>query len=369
MTVSSSLQTVQLGFLPLTDCAPLVVAHKLGLDRALGLDFQLQRQPSWAAVRDKLSMGQLDAAHALYGLVYGMQLGLGSPQCEMAILMTLNQNGQGISLSPALAAQYRAGASLTQIRRELGRPLVLAHTFPTGTHAMWLYYWLAAQGMHPLREAKCVVIPPPQMSQAMQSGVLDGFCAGQPWHAVAEGDGTASLVTDSAGIWAGHPEKVLACRRELVQQQPELAGRMVQTLLQACRWLDQPENRLQVARWLAEEAYLAMPLQQVLQHWNPDVAPQARLRFCDEGRVNYPYLSDGLWFLQQYRRWGMWQGASATAVVSTVNQTALYAMAAQACGLALPAQPCRHSVLMDGSLWSGSEPDTPKAGANPAATH
>jgi ABC-type nitrate/sulfonate/bicarbonate transport system substrate-binding protein len=138
MTVPASLHTLNLGFVALTDCAALVVAHKLGLDRELGLQFCLQRQPSWSAVRDKLSSGQLDAAHALYGLVYGMQLGLGSPPCDMAILMTLNQNGQGISLAPHLAQQYHQGVSLSQISQQLGRPLVLAHTFPTGTHAMWL---------------------------------------------------------------------------------------------------------------------------------------------------------------------------------------------------------------------------------------
>jgi nitrate/nitrite transport system substrate-binding protein len=111
MTVAC-LHTLNLGFVALTDCAPLVVAHRLGLDHEMGLQFCLQRQPSWSAVRDKLISGQLDAAHALYGLVYGMQLGMGNPPCDMAILMTLNQNGQGISLAPALADAYRQGASL-----------------------------------------------------------------------------------------------------------------------------------------------------------------------------------------------------------------------------------------------------------------
>jgi two-component system, oxyanion-binding sensor len=366
---SPTLQTVKLGFVPLTDCAPLLVAHRLGLDRVHGLDFRLRRQPSWAAVRDKLITGRLDAAQALYGLVYGVQLGLGGPQCDMAILMTLNQNGQGISLAPALAEQYRRGDSLVEIGRRLGRPLVLAHTFPTGTHAMWLYYWLAAQGVHPLRQAKCVVIPPPQMSQAMQAGVLDGFCAGQPWHAVAERDGVANLVVDSATIWPDHPEKVLACRRDLAQQRPALAGKLIQTLLAACRWLDQPENRVQAAAWLAEDDYLAMPAKLILQHWPSQSGTAGQLRFCDEGRVNYPYFSDGLWFLQQYRRWGMWQGASAGAVVEALNQTELYAAAAAACGLALPAGPGRHSILMDGMHWSGEEVDLPKTGADSTIAH
>ncbi|MBA4709122.1 CmpA/NrtA family ABC transporter substrate-binding protein [Aquitalea aquatica] len=367
MTAPASLYKLKLGFVALTDCAALVAAHKLGLDRELGLQFSLQRQPSWSAVRDKLMNGQLDAAHALYGLVYGMQLGMGSPQCDMAILMTLNQNGQGISLAPALAQQYRQGMSLREISRDLGRPLMLAHTFPTGTHAMWLYYWLAAQGIHPLRDARCVVIPPAQMDEAMQDGLLDGFCAGQPWHALAQRHAVASLVADSAAIWPDHPEKVVACRRELVQQQPALASRLVQTLLLASHWLDQPENHAQAAAWLAEDDYLAMSAALILQHWeSTDVSP---LRFCAAGQVNYPYLSDGLWFLQQYRRWGMWQGEGEQNVVAAVNQTALYQQAAQACGIPLPPDGMRHSVLMDGCHWPEQMDSAPSVGAALQFTH
>lgn len=369
--MTAALQVVRLGFVALTDCAPLVVAHKLGLDRALGMTFQLQRQPSWAAVRDKLVAGQLDVAHALYGLVYGVQLGLGTPQCDMSILMTLNRNGQGISLAQKLAAQYRAGVSLKQLTTDLGRPLVLAHTFPTGTHAMWLYYWLAAQGIHPLKEARCVVIPPLQMSDAMRSGVLDGFCAGQPWHAVAERDGVASLVVDTSHIWPEHPEKVLACRRTLVQQQPELASRLIQVLLKACRWLDQPQNHAQAAAWLADEDYLAMPAKLILQNWATAIDPSCNLLFFDEGKVNYPYLSDGLWFLQQYRRWGMWQGSDdvANCVVAAVNQTALYSEATAACDLKLPLISVRHSLLMDGCHWPDTVITAPCVGADPYALH
>ncbi|TDR73320.1 CmpA/NrtA family ABC transporter substrate-binding protein [Paludibacterium purpuratum] len=358
---------IRLGFVPLTDCAPLVAARKLGLDRAHGLDFQLQRQPSWAAVRDKLIAGQLDAAQALYGLVYGMQLGLSGPQCDMAILMTLNQNGQGISLAPPLAEQWRAGVGLAAIARRLGRPLVLAHTFPTGTHAMWLYYWLAAQGVHPFRDVKCVVIPPPQMSQAMQAGMLDGFCAGQPWHAVAERDGVAVPVADSSSIWLDHPEKVLTCRRDMARQRPLLAQRLIQVLLLACRWLDRLENRAQAAAWLAEDDYLAMPAALILRHW-PNRAPQSGdLRFCDEGRVNFPYRSDGLWFLQQYRRWGMWQGEPGAEWVDPLNQTELYRAAAGLCGLPLPDSADRDGVLMDDMTGPTMFAAPHNAGANRGA--
>ncbi|MBV8635059.1 MAG: ABC transporter substrate-binding protein, partial [Burkholderiaceae bacterium] len=141
------LDRLRLGFMPLTDCAPLVVAEMLDLGKPYGLKLELRRQASWAAVRDKLLSGELDAAHALYGLVYGVQLGLGGPQADMSILMTINRNGQAITLSNRLFDLMAQGTPLAQIATTLGRKPVFAQTFPTGTHAMWLNYWLAARGI------------------------------------------------------------------------------------------------------------------------------------------------------------------------------------------------------------------------------
>lgn len=360
----NSLARVRVGFLPLTDCAPLAVACQLGLDRMNGLILQPLRQPSWAALRDRLLAGQLDAAHALHGLACGMQLGLGGPQCDMTALMTLNRNGQGISLSPGLAAQRRDGASLADIARRLGRPLRLAHTFPAGTHAMWLYYWLAAQDVHPLRDARCVVIPPAQMGAAMRTGALDGYCAGQPWHAVTEEQGSACLVADSAAIWPEHPEKALICRRELADRQPQLASALIETLLLACHWLDQPDNQEQAAAWLAEDAWLGVPAETILRHWRAHPLQAAPLRFFDEGRVNFPDPADTLWFLRQYRRWGLWRGDGDQDIAQALCGTALYRQAAERCGVALPESGRRPALLMDGQAWP-----PPKTGADLAETH
>lgn len=363
------LRAVRMGFLPLTDCAPLLVARRLGLDRRHGLLLRPLRQPSWTAVRDKLIRGELDAALALHGLAYGMELGLGGPQCDMALLMGLNRNGQGISLRPDLAARWLGGAALPDIAAGLARPLRLAHTFPTGTHAMWLHYWLAAQGLHPLRDARCVVIPPPQMGAAMRAGELDGFCAGQPWHAMAEREGSARLVADSAAVWPDHPEKALICRRSFADGQPGLAMDLIAALLQACRWLDEPDNRVQAAAWLAEEAWLGVPAERILQHWQAHPQQAAPLRFFDEGRVNFPWLSDGLWFLRQYRRWGMWDGVDDLDVVAAVSRRELYRQAAASVGVAAPDESARRSVLMDGEAWPPAGWSLPKSGAGAAFSH
>ena len=166
-------------------------------------------------MRDKLLSGDLDAAHALYGLVYGVQLGIGGPQTDMAVLMVLNRNGQAITLSNALADALAEHGSLKALAT-LGRKPVFAQTFPTGTHAMWLYYWLASQGVHPLRDIESVVIPPPQMVAALAEDKLDGLCVGEPWNALAEAQGVGRTVAYTSDVWPDHPEKVLACRRDFV---------------------------------------------------------------------------------------------------------------------------------------------------------
>jgi nitrate/nitrite transport system substrate-binding protein len=191
---------LRLGFVALSDAAPLAVAALRDLGARHGITIELCRQPSWAAVRDKLLSGEIDAAHALYGLVYGVQLGIGGPQADMAVLMVLNRNGQAITLSRPLADAMERGASVKEALHSLGRTPVIAQTFPTGTHAMWLYYWLAAHGEHPLRDVESIVIPPPRMADALVEGALDGFCAGEPWHAVAEARGAGKTVAYTSEI-------------------------------------------------------------------------------------------------------------------------------------------------------------------------
>src|ERR1700712_1147764 len=191
---------IRLGFVALSDAAPLVAAKVLEFGHRHGLTLELCRQPSWAAVRDKLLSGEIDAAHALYGLVCGVQMGIGGPQGDMSVLMVLNRNGQAITLSNQLSEALKQHGNLKGALATLGRRPVFAQTFPTGTHAMWLYYWLASQGVHPLRDIRSVVIPPPQMVDALIEGELDGLCVGEPWNAVAEARGAGKTVAVTSEI-------------------------------------------------------------------------------------------------------------------------------------------------------------------------
>ena len=358
---STGLRALRLGFMPLIDCAPLVVAVRLGLDRQHGLRLELQRQASWAAIRDKLLGGELDAAHALAGLVHGVQCGIGGVQADLSVLLTLNRNGQGIALSGPLAQALADRESLATAFARLPRTPVLAQTFPTGTHAMWLYYWLAAQGIDPMRAIRSVVLPPPQMADALARGEIDGYCAGEPWGQQAETLLAGRRVVASGAIWPDHPEKVLACRRDFATLEPEVAVALTATMLEACRWLDQPGNRGQAAAWLAEPDVIGLPVAQLATCLTAgDASGVAGLSFHDGGAVNFPYLSDGLWFLSQFRRWG-WLGTEASLSawprqVAEVHATARYREAAASVGATVPAAESRHSVLCDGVVWDGHAP-------------
>jgi ABC-type nitrate/sulfonate/bicarbonate transport system substrate-binding protein len=351
---------LRLGFVSLADAAPLVAAKLLEFGHAHGLTLELLRQPSWAALRDKLLAGELDAAHALYGLPYGVQLGLGGPQTDMAVLMVLNRNGQAITLSNRLADALTEQRTLPQALATLGRKPVFAQTFPTGTHAMWLYYWLASQGVHPLRDIESVVIPPPQMVAALAEDRLDGLCVGEPWNAAAEARGVGRTIAYSSEVWPDHPEKVLACRRDFVSQHPNTARALVQTMLEACRWLDGPGHRDEIARWLVRPEYIGIDEALIARRLAREgVSPESNrlpVRFFEDGTVNYPRAADGVWFLTQYERWGMIaRRDDYREIAAAINQTQLYREAAQSIGIAIPAETASQ-VLIDGRVWDGSDP-------------
>lgn len=357
---------LDIGFMPLTDSASLIVAATQGFAQPYGLTLNLHRQASWAGLRDGLTSGRLDAAQALYGQVYGSHLGIGSPATPMAVLMALSQNGQGINLSEPLrqAGVTHAEALLRHVHQH-GARLTFAHTFPTGTHAMWLAYWLAAHGIHPLRDVDTQVVPPSQMVAHLQAGRIDGFCAGGPWGALAVERGQGFTLATSQSIWPDHPEKVLGATRAFVEQYPNCARALVMAVLDASRFIEQnPENRRSTAQLISAEAYVGAPLEVIEprflghyhdglgHHWE-DAHP---LRFFDEGRATCPYLSDGLWFLTQFRRWGLLRDdPDYLAIARQVQCLALYRDAAEALGIAVPA-PMRSAVLMDGVAWTGDDP-------------
>ncbi|UAW99554.1 ABC transporter substrate-binding protein [Halopseudomonas nanhaiensis] len=359
--------SLNIGFLPLADSASLIVAATQGFAQPYGLTLNLRRQASWSGVRDRLLSGELDAVQGLYGLIYGVHLGLGAPATPMAVLMGLSQNGQSINLSNDMRALgVTSGEALARHVHHGGAKLCLAHTFPTGTHAMWLNYWLASHGVHPMHDIESVVVPPPMMVDHIRARRIDGFCAGEPWGARAVAEGMGITVATSQSIWPDHPEKVLGTTQAFVDRYPNAARALIMAVLDASRFLDENRaNRESSAHLLAGPDFVATPASALAprmlgdytdglgQHWQDAHA----LRFHGAGAVNMPYLSDGMWFMTQFRRWGLLEhDPDYTALARQVQQLDIYREAASALGIEIPACAMRSSTLADGTLWDGSDP-------------
>lgn len=357
---------VKIGFIPLTDCAPIVVAAAMGFDKKYGIKITPSKEASWAAIRDKTVNGELHAAHVLYGLVYGVQLGIGGQQKDMAVLMTLNHNGQGITLANQLKEKgVTDGHSLKRLLDNENRDFTFAQTFPTGTHAMWLNYWLAANGINPIKDAKTIVVPPPQMVANMRIGNMDGFCVGEPWNARAIFDKVGYSVATSQDIWVDHPEKVLGTTAEFVAKNPNTSRAMIMAILEACRYIEATENRAKVAKLIAGKAYVNAPEEVIAGRFVGDYdngigkkwKDPNYMKFFNDGKVNFPYLSDGMWFLTQHKRWGLLKtDPDYLAVASKINQVKLYSEAASQLGISVPKDVMRSSKLMDGVVWDGKNP-------------
>ncbi|WP_059419066.1 CmpA/NrtA family ABC transporter substrate-binding protein [Sulfuricella sp. T08] len=357
---------VKIGFIPLTDCASVVIASVMGFDKKYGIKIVPSKEASWAGVRDKLVNGELDASHVLYGLIYGVQLGIGGPKKDMSVLMSINNNGQAISLSNQLKTKGAVdGTSLAALIKKEPREYIFAQTFPTGTHAMWLYYWLASYGINPFSDVKNITVPPPQMIANMRVGNMDGFCVGEPWNARAIRDNVGFTAVTSQDIWTNHPEKVLGTTAEFVQKYPNTARAMIMAMLDASKYIDEMKNRSQVAKIIAEKSYVNTDFDSIedrmmgqYDNGNGKKWQDANyMKFYADGAVNFPYLSDGMWFLTQHKRWGLLkEDPDYLAVAKKVNQIELYKQAATQTKTPIPKDVMRTSKLMDGSVWDGKNP-------------
>ena len=230
-------------------------------DEKCGIKIIPTKEASWAAVRDKLVNGEIDVAHVLYGLIYGVHLGVGGAKKDMAVLMNLNHNGQAITLSNQLKDKGATdGTKLKALIDREKREYIFAQTFPTGTYAMWLYYWLAAHGINPVSDVKAIVVRPPQMVANMRVGNMDGFCVGEPWNNRAIYDKIGFTAETTQGIWKDHPEKTLGTTAEFVQKNPNTARAMIAAILDASKYIDVMANRKKVSEIVADKSYVNCPV-------------------------------------------------------------------------------------------------------------
>ena len=360
------LKEVKIGFIPLTDCASVVIASVMKFDEKYGIKIIPTKEASWAGVRDKLVNGELHAAHVLYGLVYGVHLGIGGNKTDMSVLMNINNNGQGITLSNQLRDKgATSGDTLKKLIDTEKRDYTFAQTFPTGTHAMWLYYWLANYGIDPFRDVKNITVPPPQMVANMRVGNMDGFCVGEPWNNRAIADKIGFSAATTQDIWKDHPEKVLGTTAEFTKKYPNTARAIVMAMLEASKYIDTMANRRGVAEIIADKSYVNCPVdiidQRMAGKYEDGLGKKwddpNYMKFYNDGAVNFPYLSDGMWFLTQHKRWGLLkEDPDYLAVAKQINNIELYKQAASQVKVPVPKDVMRSSKLMDGKVWDGKDP-------------
>jgi nitrate/nitrite transport system substrate-binding protein len=250
------------------------------------------------------------------------------------------------------------------INREKGE-YTFAQTFPTGTHAMWLYYWLATYGVHPFNDVKTITVPPPQMVANMRVGNMDGYCVGEPWPYRAIVDKIGFTAETSQGLWKDHPEKALGTTAEFVERYPNTARAMTAAIIDAGRWIDASlVNRQKTAEIVADRSYVntdkEVIVARMLGRYDNGIGrtwdDKDHMKFFNDGYVTVPYLSDGMWFMTQHRRWGLLkEDPDYLAVAQKVNRLDVYRDAAAMAKVTPPKEVMRTSKLIDGVVWDGKD--------------
>jgi ABC-type nitrate/sulfonate/bicarbonate transport system substrate-binding protein len=274
-------RSLRLGFLALTDAAPLVAAQELGLFAHHGLHVQLCREVGWATIRDKVIYGELDAAHALAPMLWSTQLGLGCAPADVCTGLVLNLHGNAITLSNRLrAAGVRDAATLRTeaLNRRGENKLTFGVVFPFSAHHLQLRQWLQAARLDPERDVRIAIVPPAQMFRNLAAGTLDGYCAGEPWNTLAVQQGEGWCPVWSAALSPGHVEKVLMVRTTFAKQRAPEHAALIAALASAAAWCDEPHHRAQLADMLAPPHHLNLPAKVI--------APALLGRFvCGHGRT------------------------------------------------------------------------------------
>ena len=367
------------GIIALTDCSPIVIAHEKGFFTKHGITATVSKGASWAAIRDSLSNGEIQATHMLLGMPIASTMGLlGSPKKAMVAPWLLNRNGQAITLAAALKGKVQADPKalkpLVDAAKAAGTPMTFAMTFPPGTHAMWMRYWLAAGGIHPDKDVALITIPPPQMVANMKVGKMDGFCVGEPWNARAVADGIGFTATTTQDLWKDHPEKVCAFTAEFADKNPKTVKAVLKALHEASVWLDTLANRPEQTEIVSRPTYINCTKEILLGRL------QGKYDFGDgrtkqdpnymifSGRnCNYPQPKFAAWWLTQFRRWGMVQGTPDYAgVARQVMRPELYEEAMKEIGYKHGGLDNKPEALFDGKVF---DPAKAEAYATSFAVH
>ncbi|OYQ34212.1 bicarbonate-binding protein [Niveispirillum lacus] len=369
-----------LGFIALTDSAPLIVAKVKGLFAKYGMpDVNVVKQASWGTTRDNLELGSaaggIDGAHILTPMPYLMTTGKvtkNNQPLPMAILARLNTNGQAISVG----ARYKDLGITTKAKglkeafakqKAEGKDVKCAVTFPGGTHDLWMRYWLASNGIDPDKDVSTIVVPPPQMVANMKVDTMEAFCVGEPWNAqlVNQGIGFTALTTGE--LWHDHPEKSLGMRADWVEKNPNAAKALLAAVIEAQIWCDKPENKAEMCQIVSGREWFKVPVEDILGRATGTIdygdgrivknSPEIMKFWSDH--ASYPFQSHDLWFLTEDQRWGYLPADLDTkGLIGKVNRQDLWREAAKVAGATdLPTDTSRGiEKFFDGRAFDPANP-------------
>jgi nitrate/nitrite transport system substrate-binding protein len=372
-TLAQSKEPVKLGFIPLTDCSPIIMAKELGLFKRYGVEVVVTKESSWANVRDKILTGELDGAHCLYTMPFSVYTGVGGKAgSEMKIAMMLNVNGQAITLSNDFCGkvgfkQMNKVAPVVAAKLKAEKEVTFAMTFPGGTHDLWLRNWMAIAGVNQ-KTSKIITIPPPQMVANMKVGNMDGYCVGEPWNGVAVKQGVGFTQIASQDIWKDHPEKALVVNKEFSESRREDLKKVMQAILEACIWLDNPSNRKKAAAIIGRAPYVNAPADvienRLMGDYNlgcnqgTEVYTKDFMHFYKGGTVNYPRKSYAIWAMAQYVRFGYLKEApNYKAIADKLIMQDLYEEVAKSLKLKIPTDDMKpFSLTMDKTVFNPNNP-------------
>jgi len=371
----------KLGFIALTDAAPLIIALEKGLYAKHGVpDVEVLKQASWGATRDNLVLGGaangIDGAHILTPMPYLMSLGTvtnGVP-VPMSIIARLNYDSQGISV----AQEYKdVGAGLDSSplkavfaeRKAAGKEVNIAMTFPGGTHDLWIRYWLAAGGIDPNADVSVITVPPPQMVANMKVGTMDAFCVGEPWNEQLVNQGIGFTATTTGELWKHHPEKALGLRNDFIEANPVATQAILMAVMEAQQWCDATENKDEMAQILGKRSWFNVPPVDVAGRLKGDInygngrmetATGLEMKFWKD-HASYPFKSHDAWFLTENVRWGYLPATTdIVAAVDSVNREDIWRAAAATLGIAATDIPDTTSrgpeTFFDGKVFDATDP-------------
>jgi nitrate/nitrite transport system substrate-binding protein len=350
-TATPETTKAKLGFIALTDAAPLIIAREKGIFAKYGMpDVEVLKQASWGTTRDNLVLGSagngIDGAHILTPMPYLISTGKvtqNNVPTPMYILARLNLDSQCISVGAEYAG-LKVGLDAKPFKAALdkkkaaGNAIKAAMTFPGGTHDLWIRYWLAAGGIDPDKDIETIVIPPAQMVANMKVGTMDCFCVGEPWNEQLKNQKIGYTALTTGELWGKHPEKSLGMRADWVDKNPKATHALLMAVQESQMWCDKAENREELAQIVAKRAWFNVPFQDIVSRLQGkfdygtgkvvDRSPHLMKFWRDN--ASYPYQSHELWFLTENVRWGKFTGKEDfKALISKVNREDLWRAAAK----------------------------------------